>query len=195
VSRRGEVAAAGHTGDEVVARAALADPDPTVRATAIGALERSGALTTADLHTALADPDATVRTRAAEAAHALADVDLAPVLEDDNWQVVEKACWSAGERAGADDAVLARLDHLARHHPEALVRESAVAALGAIGDPRGLPAILAATRDRPAVRRRAAIALAPFEQPEALDALRHFLDDRDWQTRQVAEDLLGVRGR
>jgi HEAT repeat protein len=50
--------------------------------------------------------------------------------------------------------------------------------------------VLAATRDRPAVRRRAVIALAPFEGPEVEAALRRAAGDRDWQTRQAAEDLL-----
>ena len=39
-----------------------------------------------------------------------------------------------------------------------LAREAAVAALGAIGHPDGLPAILAATSDKPAIRRRAVLA-------------------------------------
>ena len=62
------------------------------------------------------------------------------------------------------------------------MREAAVAALGAIGDDRGLDAILAATTDKPAIRRRAVLALAPFVDPEhpraaevaaALDAAAH----------------------
>ena len=68
-------------------------------------------------------------------------------------------------------------------------REAAVAALGAIGDPAGLPAILAATSDKPAVRRRAVLALAPFDGPEVDAALERALSDRDWQVRQAAEDL------
>ena len=56
-------------------------------------------------------------------------------------------------------------------HDDPLCREAAVAALGAIGDVRGLPAILAATSDKPAVRRRAVIALAPFDGPEVDAAL------------------------
>ena len=66
----------------------------------------------------------------------------------------------------------------------------AVAALGAIGDTAGLPAVLAACRDRATVRRRAVIALAAFEGPDVDAALRTALDDRDWQVRQAAEDLL-----
>ena len=53
-----------------------------------------------------------------------------------------------------------------------LVRESSVAALGAIGDDRGLDAILAATGDKPAIRRRAVLALAPFLDPTTLGPTR-----------------------
>ena len=67
-----------------------------------------------------------------------------------------------------------------------------MAALGAIGDPTGLPAILAALHDKPAVRRRAAVALAAFAGPSVEAALRRCLEYRDWQVRQVAEDLLAV---
>jgi len=70
--------------------------------------------------------------------------------------------------------------------------EAAVAALGAIGDPAGLPAVLAALDDKPAIRRRAAVALAAFDGPDTEAALRRCLEDRDWQVRQVAEDLLDV---
>ncbi|MST32935.1 HEAT repeat domain-containing protein, partial [Acidimicrobiaceae bacterium USS-CC1] len=49
-----------------------------------------------------------------------------------------------------------------------------------------------ATTDKPAVRRRAVLALAPFEGPEVDAALRQALEDRDWQVRQAAEDLLAT---
>jgi HEAT repeat protein len=70
-----------------------------------------------------------------------------------------------------------------------LCREAAIAALGAIGHPDGLPAILAGLEDKPAVRRRAVIALAPFEGAEVTEALARARLDRDWQVRQAAEDL------
>ena len=70
-----------------------------------------------------------------------------------------------------------------------VAREAAVAALGALGDPDALPVILAACRDKPAVRRRAVLALAPFDGPEVDAAIAAALDDRDWQVRQAAEDL------
>jgi HEAT repeat protein len=65
-----------------------------------------------------------------------------------------------------------------------------VAALGALGDEAGLPAILTATQDKPAVRRRAVLALAPFQGPAVDAALQRALGDHDWQVRQAAEDLL-----
>jgi HEAT repeat protein len=69
------------------------------------------------------------------------------------------------------------------------VREAAVAAIGALGDRRGLDAILAACEDRPAVRRRAVLALAPFEGRQVRAALERAKADPDWQVRQAAEDL------
>src|SRR2546421_505294 len=77
--------------------------------------------------------------------------------------VVEAACWALGERgAGAGEAAVLALSAVATDHVDALCREAAVAALGAIGDEHGLAAILRATTDKPAVRRRAVLALAPF---------------------------------
>ena len=58
----------------------------------------------------------------------------------------------------------------------------------------GLAAVLAACRDKPAVRRRAVLALAPFTGPDVDAALAAALDDRDWQVRQAAEDLRQLEG-
>jgi HEAT repeat protein len=78
--------------------------------------------------------------------------------------------------------------------PDPLVRESAVAALGAIGDQRGLDAVLHGTTDRPGIRRRAVLALAAFDDERADTALHSALTDRDWQVRQAAEDVLRAMG-
>jgi HEAT repeat protein len=188
---------AGHAGDEAAARALLADVDASVRATALGALARAGALAEADLHGALIDDAPAVRTRAAELVAALgADPDgiarglrLVPLLDDPDDAVVEVAAWACGERTPPEPGSIRRLVELAQQHPDALVRESAVAALGAIGDPSGLPAILAATADKATVRRRAVLALAPFDGPDVEAALAKAAEDRDWQVRQAAEDL------
>ena len=170
-SRR-EVVIAGHSSDPATATAGLTSPDAAVRLAALGALDRLGRLTASDLTTATVDPAASVRRRAAELAASRPDVDLLPLLADDDVTVVEMAAWSCGERQEVSDAVLDRLIELTTHATEPLVRESCAAALGAIGDARGLPAILAACEDKPAVRRRAVLALAPFDGDDVRAAVR-----------------------
>ena len=162
-----------------------------MRGTALAALDRMGRLGGPDLEAGLADPDPVVRRRAAQLAARHPEVPvsdgLVGLLGDDP-MVTEMAAWALGER-GADGPAVDALAATARTHADPLCREAAVAALGAIGDPRGLPAILAATSDKPAVRRRAVLALAPFDGPEVEAALERALRDRDWQVRQAAEDL------
>lgn len=194
-TRRRAVAVAGHRGDIEVIRAHTQDADSSIRAAAIGALHRAGDLHAADLRAGLADPVPAVRTRTIEVLAALGDADeaaevaLIPLLDDPDPVVVEVAAWACGERDPAEPGAVERLVRLATEADDALVRESAVAALGSIGDPAGLPAILAATTDKATVRRRAVIALAPFDGPEVDAAFERARTDRDWQVRQVAEDL------
>jgi HEAT repeat protein len=162
---------------------------------ALGALARLGGLGADELGAAMADPDATVRRRAAEeAGRATTTVpalpSILPLLTDPDPTVVEAAAWACGERQPVTPGTVAALSKIAVDHEDPLCREAAVAALGALGDDAGLDAILAATRDKPAVRRRAVIALAPFEGPTVDAALQRALDDRDRQVRQAAEDLL-----
>jgi HEAT repeat protein len=186
-SRRRDAALAGHRSDEVAARALLADPSPAVRSTAFAALARMDRLQDEDVAAAVTDPDGVVRRRGCELA-AGTDVDVTPLLADPDASVVEMAAWSLGEQGRA--SAVPALSAVAADHDDPLCREAAVAALGAIGDPAGLPAILAATTDKPAVRRRAVLALAPFDGPDVDAALQRALTDRDWQVRQAAEDLL-----
>jgi len=190
------VARAGHLGDVARVRDGLADGSPVVRATALGAMDRLDALAADDLVAGLADPDPTVRRRAAELAASRPEVGLSALLDDPDPSVVEMTAWAMGEReeVGAV-AALVRLAATGAGHHDPLCREAAVAALGAIGDPAGLPAVLAALDDKPAIRRRAAVALAAFDGPEVEAALRRCLEDRDWQVRQVAEDLLEITDR
>ncbi len=190
-SRR-EVVVAGHSSDPATAAAGLVSSQASVRIAALGALDRLGKLTAPDLTTATVDPAARVRRRAAELAATHPDVELLPLLADDDHMVIEIAAWSCGEREAVSDAVLERLIELTTTATEPLVRESCAAALGAIGDARGVPAILAACRDKPAVRRRAVLALAPFDGDDVRAAVERALDDRDWQVRQAAEDLWRV---
>ena len=193
--RRQAAASAGHRGDPVTARTFLGDPDPGVRATALGALLRAGDLTEQELQAGLKDPHPTVRSRAAEliaelhGGGAATAASLLPLLDDPDPAVVEVAAWASGEREPAEPGAVDRLATLATEADDALIRESAVAALGSIGHVAGLAAILAATKDKATVRRRAVIALAPFDGPDVEAAFQRALTDRDWQVRQAAEDL------
>lgn len=209
-SRRREAVLAGHRGDEDGARLALSDPDAGVRGCGLGALARMGALRPGDMRAALSSPVASLRRRACDIAAlspglAGTATELSKLLQDPDAGVVEAACYALGEvldsTAGhpISDEERGRstraLGGTVREHPEALCREAAVAALGAIGDQEALPAVLAALADKPAIRRRAVVALAAFDGPLVSVALERALDDRDWQVRQVAQDLLERRPR
>jgi len=207
VARAARIAALGHDGplsrDELrEARAALGDAEPSVRATAVAALVRAGPVRDAARAWANAavDPGPAVRRRAADLAPPLqgrrrgldpAVTDrLVGLLGDPEVTVVEAAAWALGETVtGPAAAPVAALAAVVTDHGDSLAREAAVAALGAIGDRAGLPAVLTACEDKPAVRRRAVLALAPFTGPEVEAALLRAREDRDWQVRQAAEDL------
>lgn len=195
--RRRRVVAAGHRGDSTTVAAARSDPDPSVRAARLGALERLGTLGVADLTQAFGDDDPAVRRRAAVLAARCGGTGsrstlptlLGELVVDPAPLVAEAAAWALGERRHR--ASVPALGAMATGHADPRCREAAVAALGAIGDPLGLAAVLAALADRPPVRRRAVVALAGFDGPEVETALEGCLGDPDWQVRQAAEILLG----
>ena len=214
VERRRDAAEAGHAGDAAGARLHLGDDDPMVRSSALRALGRAGGLAAGELGAALEDPAPAVRMTALELAARRGDVPVAATaarLGDDDRRVVETAAWACGERVSAVDApdgstagvvrdaagsetaeVVGMLVEVAGSHEDPLCRESAIAALGAIGDAAGLAAILAGLDDKPEVRRRAVIALAPFTGPEVDAALLRATTDRDKQVRAAASELLGA---
>jgi len=142
------------------------------------------------------DADARVRRRSAEVAPRLGRASACAVLiellaDDDAW-VAEAAAYAIGEHPRASRAAITSVERAATTHPDPLVREAAVAALGAQGDPATLSAVLAACDDKPAIRRRAVLALAAFEGDGVEARLQEALNDPDWQVRQAAEDLLAV---
>ena len=195
--RPSDIVEAGHRGDLETVQSAITSETAALRSAAMSALLRLEALDNAQWLRFATDPDAAVRRRAAELAPRLADpmgTEYALVqLLDDTDEIVEMAAFALGEVGSMSDQVLEttsieRLERVVRDHSDALSREAAVASLGALHT--GLATILHACGDKATVRRRAIIALAPFEGPEVEAALTLALDDRDWQVRQAAEDLL-----
>ena len=186
-------------------RLSHSDPDPRVRSAALGALARPASQeldpegSQAALEQALRDLAPSVRRRACEEAPRFQSPTSAglvtALLDDPDSGVVEAAAWALGELGeialqDKDCGAITKLAQVARTHTDPLAREAAVAALGALGDEAGLPAILDACEDKPAIRRRAVLALAPFDNPQVDSALARALADTDWQVRQAAEDLL-----
>jgi HEAT repeat protein len=112
------------------------------------------------------------------------------LLDHDNPRVIEAGCFAAAQLAPSASHLVQRLETLASTHEDDLVRESAIAALGAYGLPRSTSVIIDATSDKVYVRRRAIVALSAFEGDEVEEALRAATADRDAQTRALAEDIL-----
>lgn len=131
-ARRLAAVVAGHHGEAAVAKGLLDDDDASVRAAALGALARCGALQADQVRRALGDEAAEVRCRAAELVpHDVELVELVELLSDPDASVVEVAAAALGERDW-DAGPVGELCRVARSHDDPLCRESAVAALGAI---------------------------------------------------------------
>ena len=189
IERRQQLVQLAREGDLSLARELCGDGDPRVRASSVAVLSENDALDESLIALGLSDPHPLVRMAVARAAAQNSSISVLELLSDEDSSVVEIACWAAGEQTEHNDSLIEALSAIALEHKDALCRESAVAALGALGDVRGLESILEATQDIATVRRRAVIALAPFEGQAVTDALQLALSDRDWQVRQAAEDL------
>ena len=189
IERRQQLVQLAREGDLSLARELCGDGDPRVRASSIAVLSENDALDESLIALGLSDPNPLVRMTVARAAAQNSSISVLELLNDEDSSVVEIACWAAGEQTEHNDSIIEALSAIALEHEDALCRESAVAALGALGDARGLESVLKATKDIATVRRRAVIALAPFEGQAVTDALQLALSDRDWQVRQAAEDL------
>ena len=108
-------------------------------------------------------------------------------LRDEDPLVVDGAAFALGEHLYSP--AVEELIDVARDHEDARCRESAIAALGALGDDRARGVILNALSDKPPVRRRAIVALSNFEGPDVEEALDRASDDRDWQVRAAVDQL------
>jgi HEAT repeat protein len=177
----------------VVLRSNLTSGVARHRILALRGAVRQQLVTSLDWTRALGDSDVDVRREALnQVAHAALDdqsvIDaVVQCLSDSDALVVDGALFALGEHlfAGAVDLMCA----IATTHEDARCRESAIAALGAIGDDRARPAILAALNDKPPVRRRAIVALSNFEGPDIDAALALASEDRDWQVRAAVNQL------
>lgn len=171
----------------------LSDPVARRRVLSLRAARRRGVISPDIWRRALVDPEVDVRR---EALTLVADAPLTDeslfallveALSDEDALVVDGAVFALGEHLYAP--AVTELISVATSHTDARCRESAIAALGAIGDDRARPAILAALDDKPAVRRRAIVALANFEGPDIDSALERAREDRDWQVRAAVDQL------
>ncbi|HXC18650.1 MAG TPA: HEAT repeat domain-containing protein [Acidimicrobiales bacterium] len=165
---------------------------PRHRILALRGVVRQGLVTSDDWRSALRDGDVTVRREALnQIAHVEIDDDvltaLMSCLDDEDALVVDGAVFALGEHLYV--GAVERMCLIATGHDDARCRESAVAALGAIGDDRARPAILGALDDKPPVRRRAIVALSNFEGPDIDEALLRASEDRDWLVRAAVNQL------
>ena len=181
-----------HSGDYKLAISLLDDGDAKVRGAALSSLEKLGKLSRKILEKSFCDTSPEVRKRAIELLVKRPEEIPLNAFDDEDSLVVETACWAAGEKENQTHELINQLCFIADSHTDQLCREAAVAALGSIGSPLGLETVLEALKDKPAIRRRAVIALAAFDDPKVDEALKKSLNDRDWQVRQIAEDLLDV---
>jgi len=179
-----------HSGDYKLAISLLDDGDAKVRGAALSSLEKLGKLSRKILEKSFCDASPEVRKRAIELLVKRPEEIPLNAFDDEDSLVVETACWAAGEKENQTHELINQLCFIADSHTDQLCREAAVAALGSIGSPLGLETVLEALKDKPAIRRRAVIALAAFDDPKVDEALKKSLNDRDWQVRQIAEDLL-----
>jgi HEAT repeat protein len=178
---------------EAVLRNGFSSAQPRQRILALRGLVRQSLVTEAEWTQALRDSDDDVRR---EALHQLAYAQVSSqevldcavgLLTDEHPLVVEACCFVCGEYEIV--STVETLCDIASNHDDARCREIAIAALGSIGDERGLPTILASLNDKPPVRRRAIVALSNFEGPDVDAALERAADDRDWQVRAAVGQL------
>ncbi len=171
----------------------LTGPDVRRRVVALRGASRQNLVSDERWEELLADPDNLIRREVARLlayrtplSEALLD-QLVTTLADDDPLVAERAAFALGEHTYRP--ALAALIALARHHDDPRCRESAIAALGSLGDDDGLSTVIDALEDKAPIRRRAIVALANFEGPDVDAALEHARDDRDWQVRAAVTQL------
>jgi HEAT repeat protein len=168
--------------------------DAEVRRLAVSAAQPHAAGLVAELSAILRnDPDPLVRAEAAEVIAAAGPAAL-PALDeardDEDERVVEAVVTGYGEVA--EPAPVEWLIAQAEHAESRQVQEAAVAALGAIGDERARPVLIALVDDGPPqVRRRAVVALTVFDGDDVEAAIRRAAADRNPMVREAAQMVVG----
>ena len=168
--------------------------DAAIRRIAVGAVSAHPHLLSRILAMLRDDPAPLVRRECAEVAGRLgadAVAALEAALEDPSAEVREAATNALGEIAGSES--VQRLIEVATDEEEdRLVREAAVASLGAIGDERARPVLLTLLGSAPPqVRRRCVPALSVFDGDDIEAALREAAKDRNPMVREAAEMVVG----
>ncbi len=162
---------------------------PELRATSLSALVNMRKATEDDGRRAISDTSSIVQRRACELAPHLPGANYLSLLLKQDHLVTEAACFALGEVR--DQQAVEELIAIASKHRDALCRESAVAALGALGNKVALPQLIKSLDDSAPIRRRAVLALSVFiDNDAAIAAIRSRSDDKDWQVRQIVENIL-----
>ena len=191
LARMTAVVKAGFAGNEAQARQGFADPSARLRAAAVAALVRMGAATDDDAFAALGDTGLEVRLAGAKALLELPHAPAVTLLANEsNPLVTEALIYALGERR--EEAAWDTLCRLATTHPDPLCREAAVAAIANYERDSAIEILEFAAKDKPAIRRRVAVALAGLSGPRATALLARLAEDRDWQTRQIASEILSI---
>lgn len=178
--------------DEAILLANVTHVAPRRRVLALRGLARSFTVTDQQWCAALTDGDVDVRREALtlvsqERPSTTVCEHVRTMLSDGDALVVDGAAFACGEFLY--EPALPELLTVASSHDDARCRESAIAALGAIGHDEARAVIIAALDDKPPVRRRAIVALANFAGPDVEAALERASADRDWQVRAAVSQL------
>ena len=191
IGRLKSVVVASYRNEPDVVVIALDDHCERVRAAAISAMVRMGMADNPIVAKALGDSAIEVRLAGARAAKSLLDFPLIPYLKSEQDPLVlEAIIFAVGERGETE--AFDELCSIALKHPDALCREAAIAAFANFQNEASMSVLQVAALDKAPIRRRVAIALAGLEDTQASELLKKLSKDRDWQTRQIADELLAI---
>ncbi len=182
---------AGYTRDRALIDRAICHTNARIRAAAINASIRTGETSVETLQKLLLDPSPEVRLAVIRASISIPELDIYCLLElEADPQVLEAIIFSLGERK--EYRAHTDLCKIAVSHTDPLCREAAIAALANLQMEESLETLIKASSDRAPVRRRVAIALSYFDNPLATKCLEMLSQDRDWQTKKIAKELLNI---